>query len=379
MKKIIFLTITIIFLFSPILSIKAEENGCCELEQLNESGTSTFFFDSTKVDCEDYNDLSDYSAIFHANQIASSDQKSCINKKEKQELGSSLPKINNPLNNPKLSVKIPSLSELRSIKCETTDEGEICYIPWLADYIDGLYRYGIGALVILAVVTMMIGGIIWLTAAGNEQRISDAKNWINGSLFGVLIALSSYMILVIVNPALVELSPIKLTTISEEDLKPMQEPLTNDVIPGTIQSKGQACFLETFGSSAKEVEKNLVTVNILGLKRSVHKLAKDAFEKVDKELAGKLGNYVVRSGDTGTYIWRANVNNPSKLSLHSFGIAIDVNWNTNPNYRSTKKPCEGDHPAALINAFKAAGFRWGGDYRRVCDSMHFEWLGPCQK
>ncbi len=162
---------------------------------------------------------------------------------EPTDLGASLPKITNPLNNPKLSVKIPSLAGLRSVKCETTAEGETCYIPWLADYIDGLYRYGIGALVILAVVTMMVGGIVWLTAAGNEKRISDAKNWINGSLFGVLIALSSYMILIIVNPALVELSPIKIKTISRIDMEPLTlSPEEIDAPPpngGTTSGRGE--------------------------------------------------------------------------------------------------------------------------------------------
>lgn len=143
------------------------------------------------------------------------------------DLGADLPQISNPLNNPKLQVSIPGFSGFRNITCDqpTTspdDENKrqalYCVVPWLADYINGLYRYGIGIIVILAVIVMMIAGVMWLTAAGNETKIADAKQWLAGGVLGIFIATGSYLFLNVINPVLTQLSPIKVAYIPKEDL-----------------------------------------------------------------------------------------------------------------------------------------------------------------
>jgi len=151
--------------------------------------------------------------------------------KAQDNLGASLPKFGNPIDNPNISVRIPGFTAFRSIKCEETATGQDCFVPWLADYMKALYTYGIGVIVIFAIIVMMIGGVVWLTAGGNEEKISNAKGWVAGSLFGILIALSSYMILNIVNPALTELSPIKLASISKENLDVLQQLPPEDLTP----------------------------------------------------------------------------------------------------------------------------------------------------
>lgn len=285
------------------------------------------------------------------------------------DLGASTPTIRDPISIPSLTVRIPGLV-MRDSTCTETE----CTTPWLADYIAGLYHYGLTSIGILAIITMMIGGIIWVTAAGNQERVGDAKKWIGGSIIGVFIAFTSYLILNLVNPALTELSPLKIRSIERINLPDitLEEVVKNDVSPGTIQSKGQDCYFNNFGNSENAVRKNLVTVNMFGKNLPVNKLAKDAFEKVNSELQGKT-NY--KFYDLGTFNWRRNVNSPSKQSLHSFGIAIDINPNENPN----GNPCKWDLPQVVIETFKKNGFRWGGNYNKTCDTMHFEWLGPCQK
>lgn len=73
----------------------------------------------------------------------------------------------------------------------------------IGDYIKAIYEYGIAIVGILATVVMMIGGVMWIAAGGNASRISEAKAWIGASLTGLVLALSSYMILYTVNPDLV--------------------------------------------------------------------------------------------------------------------------------------------------------------------------------
>lgn len=52
-------------------------------------------------------------------------------------------------------------------------------------------------------------------------------------------------------------------------------------------------------------------------------------------------------------------------SLHSWGVAFDVNASTNPMGR---KPTL--HPG-VVQAFKECGFNWGGDWA-FPDGMHFQ-------
>jgi hypothetical protein len=84
-------------------------------------------------------------------------------------------------------------------------------------YIQDIYKYAIGIVGILAAVVLMIGGVIWITAGGNQTRIGEAKAWIGASLTGLIIALTSYMILFTVNPDLVNFKPIIMPEVENQD------------------------------------------------------------------------------------------------------------------------------------------------------------------
>lgn len=69
----------------------------------------------------------------------------------------------------------------------------------------------------------------------------------------------------------------------------------------------------------------------------------------------------------GTWYPRHKLHNPkNSLSTHSWAIACDVNWATNP-YGS-----KGTIDPKLVEIFKAAGFEWGGNWK-IPDPMHFQW------
>lgn len=80
-------------------------------------------------------------------------------------------------------------------------------------YIANIYRYAIGAVGILATVVLMFGGFRWITAGGNAEAIGDAKGWIGAALAGLVLALTSYVILFTINPAILNapnLSNVKI-------------------------------------------------------------------------------------------------------------------------------------------------------------------------
>ena len=124
-----------------------------------------------------------------------------------------LPTIKSPFDN--LQIKIPGLDKFTDAKECPNDPGKLCF-NWIGEYIVGIYKYAIGIAGILATIVMMIGGFMWLMAGGNQSRISEAKSWIGASLTGLIIALSSYLILYQVNPNLVKFDALKVAWIKPE-------------------------------------------------------------------------------------------------------------------------------------------------------------------
>lgn len=94
----------------------------------------------------------------------------------------------------------------------TTVDGKVTS-DLLARYIKAIYDYGLKAAGILAAVILMGGGLLWLTSAGNESKIGQAKEMIIGSISGLVVLFSAWLILNTVNPALLNLTPLSLTNI----------------------------------------------------------------------------------------------------------------------------------------------------------------------
>lgn len=103
----------------------------------------------------------------------------------------------------------------------------------IEEYIAEIYKYAIGAVGILATVVMMIGGIVWITAGGNAAKIGEAKAWIGAALSGLVLMLTSYVILNIVNPDLVKLKKLPVRVVTPQGV-PESDPSDNpDVCSGS--------------------------------------------------------------------------------------------------------------------------------------------------
>ncbi|MFA5076183.1 MAG: hypothetical protein WC480_02065 [Patescibacteria group bacterium] len=126
-----------------------------------------------------------------------------------------------PIEAPNLQIAIPGLTLTQPISAkEMPNTGRLFYsIPWIGEYIGAIYRFGVSAASILAIVMIIIGGFIWLTSAGNPTKITQAKSYISGALLGLMLALGSYTILRLVNPSLVNLSSIKILMIEYEQME----------------------------------------------------------------------------------------------------------------------------------------------------------------
>ncbi len=131
-----------------------------------------------------------------------------------QPVNAALEEGKNPLDN--LQVDIPGLKELAAKHPAVCNE-EQCSIPWIGVYIISIFNYGIGIVGILAAVVLMFGGALWIMAGGSAEKIGEAKKWIGASLAGLIIALSSFMILYQINPNLTMFKPLEIKNVKKLD------------------------------------------------------------------------------------------------------------------------------------------------------------------
>ena len=80
----------------------------------------------------------------------------------------------------------------------------------------------------------------------------------------------------------------------------------------------------------------------------------------------------------GSVNWRS-IAGTSRLSAHSWGIAIDLNARYGAYWRWQKSPApesilnlRRSYPGEIVKIFEAQGFIWGGKWSHY-DLMHFEY------
>jgi hypothetical protein len=145
--------------------------------------------------------------------------------------------------------------------------------------------------------------------------------------------------------------------------------------PGRIRF--EPLFQVTYGDGPEHVD--VVDFVLLGQKLPVHRKVLPAFERVARRLEAlvkeqpSLRPYLTHVG--GTFVWR-KIAHTNRQSAHSYGVSLDVNVKRS-NYWEWARPREpvrwtNQIPQALVEAFEAEGFIWGGRWYHY-DTMHFEY------
>jgi hypothetical protein len=118
------------------------------------------------------------------------------------------------------------------------------------------------------------------------------------------------------------------------------------------------------------VKRNIVAarVPILGTVTCNRKMIGDLRAAMRDLERRRLSRLVDRGDYAGCYAAR-RIPSSGSLSLHGYGLAVDLNASRNGQYR------DGDQDPRLVRAMEAHGFTWGGRWPTAPDPMHFEWQG----
>jgi|GEM_PF-2599593 len=142
-----------------------------------------------------------------------------------------------PLVTPSLSVQIPNVS-FSQLTVQDSGGKKFIDVPYLAQYIQGIYNYILGIVAALAIAFVVWGGVKWLTASGDSSRVTSARTTITNALVGLVLALGSWFILNTINPSLVSLTPIRVELIPRNVFSLNSYMAGNSDAPGTLTEVG---------------------------------------------------------------------------------------------------------------------------------------------
>ncbi len=302
---------------------------------------------------------------------------------------------------PTLAIDIPTVTF-----SDGEIDGDTIKINYLGDYIAGVYKWLLGSATLIAIVMLMIGGLQYTIFQEDK-----AKTRIKNAVTGLVLLLSTYLILATINPQLVIFKPLSIQNIPEVPLENLEVEFSSDTTTSTCTgsdcvgvSHYQDCMIEQYGGSPGAVRAQLVpvTVDYAGHTGTyyVHQKVQAKFQAVFDAIAASGTTYDITKS-IGIFNWRAVTAKPKYLSNHSWATGIDINPDTNPycsaecfdSDASTKCFCVGancqtDCPAGkydlpkkeVIDIFISNGFDWLGDRAegKFQDYMHFDAHTGCE-
>ncbi len=127
--------------------------------------------------------------------------------------------------NPKIRIPGLSFSDLTVNGTLSTDDGGNTYldVPYLGEYVKAVYNYLILIAGLICVVRIIIGGFIYAVPDSSGEAKSAAIKMILHAIVGLLLAVSSYTILYLFNPELVEFKNLRVMFVHGQPLADYEE------------------------------------------------------------------------------------------------------------------------------------------------------------
>jgi hypothetical protein len=139
---------------------------------------------------------------------------------------------------PTLNINIPGLEFASGIG----EEGGFVTLPFISQYISAFYRFAAGAALIAAALMVIYGGFLYLLGS-SLKSVTNGKEKIKDALIGMVLVLTSYLLLTIVNPDAAQPQPltVKIAKYDEDFINSMSGD-ASEYTPSEeeIQSRQQA-------------------------------------------------------------------------------------------------------------------------------------------
>lgn len=115
---------------------------------------------------------------------------------------------------PLLEINIPGLN-LSDVQSQIDQDGYL-HLPWIGEYLAGIYKFGMIAASIAAVIVIIMQGVKIVVSGGGEEKNSAYKR-IAQAVIGVVLLWGSYAILYNINPDLVNFRALKVKYIQPSE------------------------------------------------------------------------------------------------------------------------------------------------------------------
>lgn len=73
-----------------------------------------------------------------------------------------------------------------------------------ATYLEKLYLWFLGFIGVAALFAIVLGGVLYMFSGTNITKVEQAKRWIWNAIFGIVLAATAYLLLLIINPDLIQ-------------------------------------------------------------------------------------------------------------------------------------------------------------------------------
>ena len=115
------------------------------------------------------------------------------------------------------------------------------------NFIANVYKFGIYAVGISALLMITIGGFYYMTAAGNTARLGTAKTLITDAILGLIVALGAWLLLYVINPDLVKIN-LDFSEVSKTASNDTIKPPTTDLPKKDCKESGSCSCSATRNS-----------------------------------------------------------------------------------------------------------------------------------
>ncbi|MEK7615982.1 MAG: hypothetical protein AAB420_02120 [Patescibacteria group bacterium] len=86
----------------------------------------------------------------------------------------------------------------------------------LGEFIAGVYNLAIGLVGLAVFIQFIRAGLTYLLAAGNAAEVNKGRDMMQNAILGAILLLSSYLILNVINPDLVNVNLFNLNEIKQQ-------------------------------------------------------------------------------------------------------------------------------------------------------------------